>query len=490
MPDNAIKLHMVSASANFLHPIAENRRRLEGENFAMGRRFSFAAVFALVWICFALLGGLCLEAAASDDASAGPSSLVGSRVNVELRSGKIMKSVLVAEATPGETPGTITKLRVVNMTTRAQSVLGASAIDRVVAGDGGDSFVFDETLKVLVSSDPEKREAARKASAAKKPAPHVEEEEESEAHSEEPVESDAERAKRRHQDEQKRLRFYKKTGIWLWPELTDADQKKEVARQRDYVQKVIEKFPSLKMRLHETDHFLFLTDLPSSVVDPCIANLDTMFSGLCKAFGVRGKSRDRLLLGKAIVIAFNNRENLQEFEKIFFPGVPTLTSAQGLAHMMSSGEVLISCFYTNDPNYFSHLLVHETTHGFIHRYKAYRALPNWLDEGIAEWMGMNVVKNNHGIKLKKEQAMARMRREKNLGGNFFTVSNIHGEQYGMATLLVEYMLRTNRKGFRDLILDIKSGTAWQEALRNSYGISPEELTKQFGESIGIPDLKP
>ena len=37
-----------------------------------------------------------------------------------------------------------------------------------------------------------------------------------------------------------------------------------------------------------------------------------------------------------------------------------------LSHLQTNGDVIISCFRGNDPNDFGQMLVHETSHGFIH----------------------------------------------------------------------------------------------------------------------------
>ena len=49
--------------------------------------------------------------------------------------------------------------------------------------------------------------------------------------------------------------------------------------------------------------------------------------------------------------------------------------------------------------------------------------------------------------------------------------------------MVDYLLRTNPKGFRAMIDNIKLGESWQNALKKSYRMTPEQLTQQFGMSM-------
>ena len=37
---------------------------------------------------------------------------------------------------------------------------------------------------------------------------------------------------------------------------------------------------------------------------------------------------------------------------------------------------------------------------------------------------------------------------------------------------------------------IKLGLSWEDSLKKAYGLTPAELAQVYGQSIGIPDLKP
>jgi hypothetical protein len=153
--------------------------------------------------------------------------------------------------------------------------------------------------------------------------------------------------------------------------------------------------------------------------------------------------------------------------------------------------VIICCTCGNDPNYFAGILVHESTHGFVHRYMSPQLVPNWLNEGIAEWVSMTVVQQNKGVRRKVEVAVKQMRQTGTLGPSFFTAPNIAADQYGIATAMVDFMLRSNPKAFRAMIDDIKSGVKWEDALKKSFKVTPEELTQKFGMAVvGIPMLRP
>ena len=118
------------------------------------------------------------------------------------------------------------------------------------------------------------------------------------------------------------------------------------------------------------------------------------------------------------------------------------------------------------PYYFAGVIVHETTHGFLHRYKSGQFVPSWLNEGIADWVAMTVVRSDNGVRNKVKAGLERMRRLGTLGGDFFTAQYIAREQYGMAVAIVDYLLRRNPKGFREMIEGIK-GRKWQAASKKT-----------------------
>jgi hypothetical protein len=290
------------------------------------------------------------------------------------------------------------------------------------------------------------------------------------------------------QDETKRIEHFRSTGVWLWPSLSVKEQAAELAKRKEYVRKVSEKFSALHMRLYETQYFLFLTDMPAQSVATYTSCLDVMHGQLCNAYSIR--DRGQVWLGKLPVVAFVGRESFEEFERTFFKNSIDGALMQGVAHKYSGGQVIVSCHCGKDPSYFASVLVHETTHGFNHRYRSAKQLPSWLDEGIAEWTAMTVVQNNAGIRRKIQVGLKQAVQQGSLGGTFFADGKIERWQYGVAVSMVDFMLKTSGRSFRRLIDLIKTGTPWRDALRQSYGLTPEGLAAAYGRSVGIPNLKP
>ena len=150
----------------------------------------------------------------------------------------------------------------------------------------------------------------------------------------------------------------------------------------------------------------------------------------------------------------------------------------------------IACYYGDSPSFFPVVIVHETTHGFMHRYRSPVNVPNWLDEGAADWMAGKVVRNDHEVHRRQVAAVQRLHFTHSFGGDFFTAPNIQSWQYGIASSMTEFLLESNPKGYRRLINGIKDGKDWQQSLQEAYGVTPAELAFRYGVFVHVPGVQP
>ena len=138
------------------------------------------------------------------------------------------------------------------------------------------------------------------------------------------------------------------------------------------------------------------TDIPAAQMAPYVASLDAMHDFLCDLYGIpRGEP---VWKGKCLVLAFLKEEDFTAFEHRFMQ--TQMKGAHGNCHPTSDRRVVMACHRGDDPSTFAHMLVHETSHGFNHRWMSPTHLPNWLNEGIAEWAGTQVVPACRQVPLK------------------------------------------------------------------------------------------
>jgi hypothetical protein len=217
-----------------------------------------------------------------------------------------------------------------------------------------------------------------------------------------------------------------------------------------------------------------------------------MYDWMCRLYGV---PRDhKVWLGrKAPIFAFLQHDQFDAFEERFYPeareSLHSLSNIYGLCHMKPSGEVVISCFRGNDPNDFAQMLVHETSHGFIHRYKTKARLPNWVDEGMADLIGAEMVPASMAVKNREYRAIQQLAQQPSFGG-MFTAERIEAAHYGMASNLNRFLLQSNREKYVHFIEVLKEGQKWEDALREAYQSTPDELLSAYGRWINVADLRP
>ena len=68
--------------------------------------------------------------------------------------------------------------------------------------------------------------------------------------------------------------------------------------------------------------------------------------------------------------------------------------------------------------------------------------------------------------------------------------NIEFWQYGVALRMTKFLIKKDKKKYIRLIETLKEGVPWKKALKEVYGVTPEQLTTAYGRAVGIPDLKP
>ena len=274
-------------------------------------------------------------------------------------------------------------------------------------------------------------------------------------------------------------------GVEPWPPLSAAEHAAQVAALEAFVAEAKAAFPALESA--QTHEFLVATDIPAGQIAPYLANLDAMHDILCDLYAIpRGEP-----VWRGLVFAFLREEDFHAFEARFFEAAPR--GVHGLCHQRSDGRVIMACHRGADAPAFGHMLVHETSHGFNHRWMSPVRLPNWLNEGIAEWVGTQVVPASGQVPLREARALALMRARRSMGESFFDPGpdfHIQPDQYGIASSLVRFMVARDRKKFATFVQGIKEGLDVETSLRESYRGSYVELVQAYGKSIGVPDLTP
>jgi len=277
----------------------------------------------------------------------------------------------------------------------------------------------------------------------------------------------------------------RREGHMLWPKLSEEERAEIIQKEKAFLEKVGERFPG--MRLYETKYFLFYTDIPPQQADFFVSCLDQMYEKLCMIFGATGGQN--IWWGKAVVVAFLEEASYHAFEQGFM-GNPNSPGTAGLHHGFSNGRVVIAIHRGDNPHEFAHTLVHETAHGFLHRYKSNVHVVSWVNEGVAEWVGRAVVPQCKQVPLKEALALDQLRARGSLGGNFFDDNkNIDGWQYGVAYQITKLMIGAAPMRYGAFIDGVKEGKSVEQSLIDTYGWTAPQLVQVYARAVGMP-LRP
>jgi hypothetical protein len=375
--------------------------------------------------------------------------LLNRRVDIYLRTGDRIGNVLVTALETGSVPESIVYLKVKIGDARAR-VYRASAVEELVVDGVPLDLSYDRKGKVL-AVDPEKRKTRLKAN---------------------------EEAERR----------VLSIGKRLWPRLTEREHAEWVVRHKEFIESVQNHFPQLPLRLIETNYHLILTDIPDREAQKYLVYLDTLYDEMCRAFGIPLGSN--IWSGKCIVCAFQNRADFIRFElEVIKNTKGNPTKAGGICHGTREGRIVISLFKGTFAARFATVLVHETSHGFVNRFRSDVTIPSWLNEGMAVWIAKYIVKEDDTLEKAQRKSIAELNAQQTLAG-FFSGSQIPGEHYGAASAMVDILVSRDSDKFRQFFTEIKLGYPAEEALQRAYKMSFADLAAVYGRSVGLPNLKP
>jgi hypothetical protein len=268
-----------------------------------------------------------------------------------------------------------------------------------------------------------------------------------------------------------------------WGKQSPEQEKAAIDKLKEFANDAQRKL-GLKLQPFETQYFLFATDIQPADAKKWAEKLDNMYVLLADMFAI--PKGENIWHGKALVFVFSREEDYLKFEMKMHATLAAGTA--GMCHTYGSGDVHIAFYRQPNDLDFAHVLVHESTHGFLHRYRSPVSVPSWANEGLAEYVAMKLAPRQGLDMAAASDAKADLQAKKSVG-NFFQEEHIVAWQYPVARTLTEFMVTQSRKGYVDFINGIKDGLRWDEAITQKYGVSVAQLLHAYGVSEGVADLK-
>lgn len=377
----------------------------------------------------------------------GITELLNRRIDLRLKNDQYMADVLVTAMETREQPNGILSLKV-RAGNAAPKPFAAAAVEEILVDDVPLDLAYDRKTRLLVVDDDK-------------------------------------RAARLKQSEEIEHRVLKRGGKF-WEYLTADEQAERVAKGKEFLVSVQQQFPQSPLKVVETKYYLLITDLDPASAQQYLKYLDSLYDEMCRAFAVPvGKN---IWAGKCLVATFQKQADFLRFEKETMKNTHNPEKSQGLCHAQTDGQVVISAWKGDLTSHFAAALVHETSHGFVARYRSDLRAPSWLNEGMADWIANRIVKNDN-LAIRQAKSAQLIQQQRSLDG-FFQAAQISGDQYGVASSVVGILLEIDPNKFRRYFVGIKEGLSAEESLQQAFQMTHNDLARLYGRRIGVPDLKP
>jgi hypothetical protein len=267
----------------------------------------------------------------------------------------------------------------------------------------------------------------------------------------------------------------------FWGKQSDEQQAAAVDQLKRFADET-QKRMGKKLSLNETKYFLFYSDLPDQEARNWSGLLDRMYDKLANMFAVAKNTN--IWRGKGLVFVFRSQSDYYRFEALMHR--TDAKGSAGMCNQFGDGMVHIAFYRQEQELEFAHVLVHESSHGFLHRYRSPVPVPSWANEGLAEWIATTLLEDKRPNQRKEVQYAAGyfIRQHKGIG-TLFTADHVEGWHYPISEMLTTFMIERNPRGYVAFINGIKDGVSWEESLKKNMRYTKEQLILDFAAAMKI-----
>lgn len=271
----------------------------------------------------------------------------------------------------------------------------------------------------------------------------------------------------------------------LWPTLSREEREAVIQENKDLLKKVNAAIPGDRFKIAETKHFLFCSDLPATVEAQIESTLEKAYSTIGQKLGV--PDDEQIFRGKTMIALFSKTEDLASYGKREM-GREELRGAE-LILAQPKGDNQLAAHIGDDSDEVVANIVRCSTYAYLEHYRSNLALPRWIHEGFAQWVMANVPPGNKELQGHLQSAAEALRKSPTLVD--FLDAELFSTRWepSVAMSLIGILIKNDPGAFPGFILQIKEGVPWRDALQFNYGLTPDDLTQQFGRQIGVPDLQ-
>lgn len=227
------------------------------------------------------------------------------------------------------------------------------------------------------------------------------------------------------------------------------------------------------LSVYESPRFIVCTDMPPEDVARWGEKLTEAYRLVAELLDADPDGN--VFRGKCLIFVFQDRRDYIRFQ-LDLHDTDAFDSG-GLCHGYGNGFVHIACHRRLSERETTHVIVHEFVHGFVHRYRSPVHVPDWVNEGLAEYIA-HQIEPPGGAGLYQRAAL-RLQGERGLGEGFFAEEGLEAWQYDIAGALTRYLMERAADRYPVLMDGIKDGDSWAEALDTAYRMDERRLVLRF-----------
>jgi hypothetical protein len=234
----------------------------------------------------------------------------------------------------------------------------------------------------------------------------------------------------------------------------------------------------------ENELIALLTDLTPPEIERLQATMPKLFETLNVLFGV--PSGQTVLPGRPLIAAFRDRESFASFASNAME-FRDFGNA-GTFYRLSPGRFVVASNFRVDEKRFIWDLVWCMSGAFASTAYSSVEFPDWLAVGLRQTTADAMVPSVHDEKREREDVISSLQFG-TLDG-LFEATRIEPRRHVVPEAVVRFLKNRNRIAFTQALLDIKAGVPVAKSIEINYGLTMEELARQFGAEYGFPQLKP
>jgi len=230
-----------------------------------------------------------------------------------------------------------------------------------------------------------------------------------------------------------------------------------------------------------TAHFVIEFSLPEDT--------GSVYADLCeKAYkrfsGIFDVDRDEVVWqGKCYVFLFRNRAEFVRFAAAVHGRTAAISG--GYTTISKKNPVIVLFLNRDDHTKLQQTLVHEMTHVFLELFRTKGRIRTWLHEGFAQYFEFKHKPGRSRLALSRRivKAMVSANATRPLAGfwtAYFPPTDVAG--YAQAWSLVDFMA-TSKKRTGKFIIKIKQGRSQEQALKEAFGLSREQLEAKWKRHV-------